>query len=241
MAIIKHVAIWICLTLGTNCATADQKLVFSTNVKSDKPIASELILREAYKRLGYDIEVRSYPPARSLFVSNSGDVDGEVHRLLSTASNSPNLIPVPVHIHKLDVVVFGKTKAKEPFNNWETLLPYKVGLIRGHIYAREAIERYPQMRYEQMIDPEQLLKMVSAGRIDYAVLTKWTGLKILNKLQMKEVSLMEGTLETYELFHYLHKKNKHLVPEIERMLKSMSDSGEIHQIRTEYAKRLNLE
>ncbi len=236
----KPFIVWICVICWSNSVAADQTLVFATSIKSDTPIASEIILKKAYKKLGYDIEVRSFPSARSLHLANAGAFDGELQRLPNTDRLFPNLVPISVPIHTMDIVVFGKTQSA-PFNSWESLFPYHIGLMRGHLYAETAIERHPQLSYEQVIDPQQLLKMLSADRVDYAVLTKWTGLKTLKKLQLKEISLMKGRLETYELFHYLNKKNKHLKPELEKVLNLMLQSGEIEKIRTAYFQSLKLD
>ena len=43
-------------------------------------IATECIHREAFKRLGYKVQVMSYPLERALLVANSGAADGEALR-----------------------------------------------------------------------------------------------------------------------------------------------------------------
>ncbi len=230
---------WVFLTASANDSLALTKLKIAANYYSDTPTASEIILRKAYNKIGYDIEVGHFPSARSIFLSSTGEYDAELQRRGSTAERFPNLIKISVPIHSIDIVAFGTSQTKT-FNNWESLYPYNIGAVTGHTFMDRAIAEHPQLSYVKIVGPEQLLKMVSVGRIDYAILTKITGIKALRKLSINNVSMMGGTIESHQLYHFIHKKNEHLKPKLEETLKEMQRSGEIDKIRSEYFKSLGI-
>jgi len=70
----------------------------------DDPAAtiSEMVLREAYRRLGRTLVVHQLPGERSLVYANEGKMDGELYRKLGLDRDYPNLVIVPVPLLTFD-------------------------------------------------------------------------------------------------------------------------------------------
>ena len=69
------------LAFNTAYAQSKTKLVFSTIEGSVNAEVSSQVMIEAYKRIGVEIEILALPGKRTLIVSNSGELDGELFRL----------------------------------------------------------------------------------------------------------------------------------------------------------------
>jgi hypothetical protein len=54
----------------------------------------ELIYHEAFRRLGYQLKYLVVPPRRASILAESGDVDGEIHRVASHGKEHPALVRV---------------------------------------------------------------------------------------------------------------------------------------------------
>ena len=54
--------------------------------------AGDVILREAYRRLGIALEIRKLPAERALRMASDGQLDGEVQRIDAVKRTHPNLV-----------------------------------------------------------------------------------------------------------------------------------------------------
>ena len=72
-------------------------------------ICSEVLV-EAYQNIGITIEIEQVPAKRSIMLSNSGQVDGEVVRIKGAEKNYPNLVRVKSQICSTASRVYVKTK-----------------------------------------------------------------------------------------------------------------------------------
>ena len=216
------------LTLSLNNLTHSfERLVFSGIKGAVNSDISMRVLKEAYAKLGIDIEMRELPGERALRTSNSGEVDGEVFRIANVQKKYKNLIPVPTSINILQGIVFVKDK-KFKVDGWTSLKPYKIGTQIGIKFVERGTKG---MRRTMVQTNEQLFKMLSANRIDIAVVAHTNGLKTLKKTGIKGVKALKPAVQTYPLYHYLHKKNAQLIPKLDLVLKKMQQQGRIDEIR----------
>ncbi len=119
--------------MAVSSVCAKEKLVFSTFENSGLTLLQEPILREVYKQMGIEIEIRQYPAERALRTADEGKVDGEVARLAMVQETYRNLIMIPVPLHHLKNVAFAKD-VRFPVQGYESLKPYKVVTLRGYKY-----------------------------------------------------------------------------------------------------------
>ncbi|QTA89631.1 Uncharacterized protein dnm_056870 [Desulfonema magnum] len=94
----------------------------------------EAVLREAYKKAGIGLEIVKVSGERAIQLSNLSETDGELYRIKGISSKYPNLVMLPVPIWYSEIVVFTKSKKFVP-EGWESLTPYKIGILRGSQYS----------------------------------------------------------------------------------------------------------
>ena len=221
-------------TLTPPACPADQ-LVFSTVGGTRETAATLAVLREAYTQLGYDIDVRYYHAHTALTQSNAGLVDGELQRIGGIARRYENLIQVPIPVNYLHGVAF-TTDAEFSVRGWFSLKPYRIGIVKGIIFAEQGTRG---MNVRAAESYEQLMEWLDAGEIDVAIMPRMSGLAALKARPDSRIRELPGVIETLFVYHYLNTKNEHLVPGLQRELKAMLLNGTMRKIRDEtYAELL---
>ena len=109
------------LIITTPSIYAQTQLTLSSHDTAMNWLCSE-ILKEAYLQLGIKISIEKYPSKRSLKMSNSGQVDGEMCRVRGIEKNYPNVVKVPFVLQTADAVVFTK-KQGLIISHWNDLKP----------------------------------------------------------------------------------------------------------------------
>jgi len=193
------------------------------------------VLRQAYGQLGISINYLALPGERALQTSNAGKADGEVFRIANVHKRYSNLIPVPTQINLLEGVAFVKDHSIN-VTDWQSLTPFSIG-IQGGI---KFVERGTQgMRVTIADTNEQLFKMLNANRVDVIVVAHANGLRSRAKLDMQHIASLQPAIQSYPLFHYLHKKHAGMVKKIDAVLSDMQKSGVISRIRQQVLKGFN--
>ena len=186
----------------------------------------EAVIKEAYRRLKLPLNVIKLPPARSLKMSNAGQFDAELARVKVDHTIYPNLIQVPVAIDLIDATVFSKSVEFE-VDGWDSLKPYRIGIRRGVKFTQRGTQG---MNVIVGNENEQLLKMLDRNRVDIVVLNKHNALTAIEQLNLINIRMLQPSVHYLEVFHYLHKKNQHLLPALTHELQQMEQSGEIEAI-----------
>jgi len=211
-----------------------QPLVFSTSTGSSSSIYSIPILKEAYQRLGIEFIVKEYPSKRSLLSVNSGEIDGELHRVSSLQDKFPNLREIKVPIVKLEWVIYSK-KYNFVVEGIESIKPYSISTRRGIVRGEKIVAK---AKGHLLVNSwPQVLLTLEKDRVDLALISKLTALKILKDNPI-DVYELKPPLDEIYLYHYLHKKNEKLIPKITKVLKEMELSGEIQAIWDQVKKNL---
>lgn len=213
-------------------ARATEKLVFSTITDSVYTVVSKRVLEEAYRELEIQFTVKPYPGQRALKIADSGHTDGDLYRITGIETEFPNLLVVPVVINWFDAMVLAKNH-DFTVNGWESLKPYTVGCQRGIKFAEEGTLGLNRFFVN---DNLKLYELLDKGRFDIAVVSRLNSLRRLGQIDIKGLRLLEPPIKRYELYHYLHRRNRHLIPELTNVLKAMEDAGRIDEIRLQYVK-----
>ncbi|MEH6575470.1 MAG: transporter substrate-binding domain-containing protein [Amphritea sp.] len=224
------------VTLILFCAQAySQTLVIGRIEGAPDHQLGAAIIEEAYKRINVVVEFKVFPGQRALVQSSSGKVDGEMQRIYEVGDLYPTLIRVPTPFTYMDAAVFSKDE-KIVVSGWSSLNDYKVGIVRGDKYAEIGLRDVENVVL--VSGTKSLLRMLDAGRVDIVVTTIFDGLYGAKKHQMQSIRPIYPILARIPLYFYLHEKNKHLVAEIDRVFKSMQQSGELEELRLKFAKEL---
>jgi polar amino acid transport system substrate-binding protein len=195
----------------------------------DDPAAviSELILREAYRRLGRKLVVHQLPGERSLVYANEGKVDGELYRKLGMDRDYPNLLIVPVPLLTFELVIFSRGTSFV-VNGWESLRPYSMGFVRGNKIAQENTKG---MKTEQVPTMQQAFEKLAMGRTELVLGHRASGMAVVRSQKLEGVTVLEPPLSSFPVYHYLNKKHEALVPELTRVLKQMQADRTIERLQ----------
>ncbi len=196
------------------------------------------VVGAAYIRLNIPIEFIELPGPRALESSSRGEIDGELSRIYSVGEKYPTLIRVPTPISYFKPSVFSKNKHIK-VNGWSSLKGYDIGFMRGMKYAERGLRDHDPEKLSISVVERHSFLMLSKNRIDIAISSQINGLIILKKLKLNQIHCLKPPLERLLTYHYLHEKNKKLIPKLDKILKQMVKRGEMERMREDFLKEIS--
>ncbi|MFZ6747519.1 substrate-binding periplasmic protein [Undibacterium sp. Ren11W] len=188
---------------------------------------AELIITEAYRRLGIQAVVHKLPGERSLRSANNGEMDGELYRRLGMELDYPNLLIVPVPLLTYEIVIFSRG-TNFVVNGWESLRPYTIGFVK----SIKIVEKNTQgMKVEVANSLRQAFLKMMLGRSDVVVANRASGLAVLRELNLTEIKVLTPPLASFPVFHYLNSKHAALVPKLTTVLQQMQKDKSIENFQ----------
>ena len=190
-------------------------------------IISSKILIKAYNKANIHIEPLFIGLEESLQHSNTGKTDGEFARINKITELYPNLRKVPVPIFSVQAIAFSKDSSIT-INNWNDLGNYKLTIVMGAKFIEtgtQGIDKNYALSFEEALD------QLHAGKAEVIVIPKLAGINLIYKKKYHDIKAVSNSLKTLKLYHFVHKKNIHLIPIITPILREMEQSGEIAFIR----------
>ncbi len=146
--------------------------VFITAIQNEQTHATaKEVLREAYRRIGYNVRFETFPGQRSIVMANNGESDGDVARIAGTEKEFPNLIPVPTPVILFKGMVFTKNITRE-IKTWKDLEGLNVGIIRGIRYSEIGTRGLSRYYAEDMT---HLFRLLDQDRIQVAIAVSMAG------------------------------------------------------------------
>ncbi|GAB2875798.1 transporter substrate-binding domain-containing protein [Pseudoduganella ginsengisoli] len=192
------------------------------------------ILREAYRRIGIKVVGVPMPPERAAAAINAGEFFGDVTHVAGIDAVYPNLVRVPVALMSFDALAF--TYGRDlPLRAWPDLQPYRICIRRGLKSIEKATSSFPQVSI--VSQSANIFSMVKLGRCDVAVLpdTAWLELERLN---IRGMRTQDPPLQSWPLYHYVHKANAAVIPALTQALQDMQKSGYLADQQAGFNKRL---
>lgn len=203
-------------------------LTISTNNTPLDRQALQLLSEEAFRRAGLALQLVSLPSARSLQAANEGQVDGEGLRIAGLDKQYPDLIQVPERYVGISFVAFARDASIQLDQGWVSLEPYRISYITGwKLFEANTTRARSVTKVET---PEQMLRMLDAGRIDLALYTLADGEALIRSLGMSTLGAVRPTLKDVDMYLYLHRRHAPLVPQIAKALRDMKADGTYHRI-----------
>ncbi|MBC8439052.1 MAG: transporter substrate-binding domain-containing protein [Deltaproteobacteria bacterium] len=209
--------------------TIERKNITISSIGNEQTheLAKEVV-RVAYKKIGFSVEFNDLPARRALEWANSGKTDGDLARIDGTEKKFTNLIKISTPVTEFKGVVFTQ-KIKKDILSWEDLNGLSVGIIGGIQYSDIGTKGLNRILAKDM---SHLFKLLTKDRIDIAVAVLDAGkIEIYRNFKESKIQIIGQPLYSAPLFHYVHKKNKYLVPQLEIALQEMMENGEIESIR----------
>lgn len=215
---------------------AAERLLFTTLDSTQLAVSSELVLREAYAKLGIDIQVRKLPGKRALMMSKHGLSDGELIRIKGTDERHPNLLYIPIPLIYFEGVAFSTNSITLKSPGWKGVKPYRLGVLRGVQFSEKPTREMNRVQVDQL--PE-LFKMLLSSRIDLAIYDRLDGeIFLAHNPEFSAVKELAPPIVKMPLYHYLHESHEALVEPITRVLTEMQMSGRIDEITAETKSKL---
>ena len=190
-----------------------------------------LIFREAFSRLGYELQYDGYPAARASMMSDAGLVDGEISRVFEYQEAHPNLIRVDEPLYSTNFVAFA-AKPGFSLHGWKSLQnkTYSVEYRRGvKLSASELSRVVASENLTYVANAEQGLKKLILGRTDLYVDVAFTIVEAIKKLNPDQFDVsalyQAGVMQEVNAYAYLYKNHAALVPEVAAVLRAMKREG----------------
>jgi len=215
---------WVLLGLLAQGVYAEHSLRIST-VEGivAAPHISEFV-REAYQKIGYQIEILPMPAKRSLYQARESEsIDGELARTVGAAGYLPKHILIPVPVAYLKVAAF-VNNTELSIHSWSDLKDYKVAAVRGHLASEKRLAEHQAANF--LNDAEQALTMLERGRADVAILPLGVGLYWIKKNRHRELTIPPTVIEEIPMYHFLHSRHQDLVDPLSQAMAELREQAQ---------------
>jgi polar amino acid transport system substrate-binding protein len=187
----------------------------------------DLIVKEAFRRAGYEVKIIHAPSERCLVNANNGTDDGNFARVAGLEATYPNLVMVPVPIAAFEFAVFSKRK-NIVVDGWDSLKPYKTGIITGWKILEKNIGHLPSL--SRASDQDSLFDMLEKEHIDLAVFDLTEGGELLRQRKPSAIRALKPLLDKRDMYIYLNKRHAALIGPLSKTLKDMKRDGTFQRI-----------
>ncbi len=203
------------------------KIISAISNEQTHELAKDVV-RAAYEKIGFTVEFNDLPARRALEWANAGKTDGDLARIDGTEKLFTNLIKISTPVTEFKAVVFTRN-IKRDISSWEDLKGLSIGIIGGIRYSDIGTKDLNRILAKDM---SHLFKLLSKDRIDVAVAVLDAGkIEIYKNFKEEQIHIIGDPVFSAPLFHFVHKKNKDLVPQLEAAFQEMMKNGEIKSIR----------
>mgnify|MGYP006291966477 CR=1 FL=1 len=189
------------------------------------------ILREAFSRLGHEVEFRNLPAERALVDADAGIADGVVARIEGVDAMYPNLVRVAsATIPSRDFVAFSGPEVPN-ISSWRELSPYNITFVRGWKIIETSV---PRSKSAIPVDStERAFSLLARGRVDIVINARLDGRVMAARFGLSEIKIHEPALASLSLYPYLNEKHRDLVPVLAGTLEAMKREGTFGRIYDE--------
>lgn len=174
----------------------------------------------AYEAIGHTATFHFLPPKRSLLEVNSGTFDAELAQVPGIEVLFPNLVMVPEPIFEVSVSAVVRKNSGILSMSWDDL--------KTHTFASPFQKKLVELRtggYPGVTvrSSENIIKMVSRGRLDAGILLT-VDANFFAALD-DSVMVLSPVLGKTLLYHFVHKKNKDLIPALTKAFHEVNRNG----------------
>lgn len=198
---------------------------------------AQLIYAEAFGRLGYAVELHSFPYERSLLETNAGRMDLEAGRIRfnnTLSARYPNLIRVDEPIRTIHLGAYTLDNTLQ-LVDWKDLTgrTLTIGYNRGIKLAEQRLAQHqvPAQHLHKFIDVRQGVRMLERRRIDVLLAFERPIAEVLDESEFSQVRIqLAGVMEEIPVFPYFHSNHHSLAPRLAETLKAMKTDGTIKRL-----------
>lgn len=229
----RTICLWwgLLLALGVQAQTLH---IGTWDQKSDTLTAGgEAILAQAYAELKQPVEFVDLPSRRAMLMMLNGELDGNVFRIAGLAAEQPTLYRVDTPIAATEIRVYA-VDTKRQVNTWRQLDGLRVAYLRGTLLIERNLPGGTHRVEAGSI--VEMLRLLQRNAVDVLVMSDPIHSKPHPLARAAGIVRLEGVLETTPLYHYLRGQHRELGMRLNSVLKRMTTSGEMQEIRGKVAK-----
>lgn len=194
----------------------------------------KLIYREALRRLGYELELRSYPALRASMMSDAGQVDGEINRADRYGRRHKNMVRVePAHFSTSFAAYARPAVHLRP--GWESLrnrgyrVEYRSGVAISELQLPAVVPAADLSSASRTLFGLRKLKQ---GRTDVFVDLETVVEPLLRLPEFAGAGIRRAAvMETVEMHAYLHARHRALAAQLSRVLAQLKREGYVEKCR----------
>jgi len=207
-----------------------QTYIFSGGVDNVVQIIASKVLERAYEKAGLDMEAKFTTLEESLRLSSTGITDGELARIKKITKLYPQLIRVPVTLVSVEAVAYTKN-TQINIQTWDDLAKYDFTIVKGAKF----IEKETSHLQKNFVSTfEKAFEALEKGKTEIIVVPKKAAVRIILKKEYHNIHAAGPVLKKVDLYHFVHKRNAHLIPILTPILKQMERNKEILYLRQAY-------
>jgi polar amino acid transport system substrate-binding protein len=149
-------------------------------------------------------------------------------RIWSYADENKEMIRVPTPYYSLQTMPFSLASNQLNIVSKDDLKRYKLAKIRGVKHTDNITNGLSHV--VEMNSTENMFKILQSGLVDVVLTNTTGGQLILKKLGYQNIIPAKMPLAVFPLYHYIHQKNKKLVPLINQEIMRLRQSGELETL-----------
>lgn len=214
------------------------RIVGGKDPESPSSIYLNKLYSEAFKRIGYKFIYEEMPNKRASIESDKGeDVAGELSRVSNYNTVHPDMIRLDIPHYSVKFIAISAKYPKLELNGWKSLKgkDLKIACRRGTKIAEEQLPRYVANEdLSPITSTEQGLRLVLMERVDIFIEGSVNVAKYFEKNEIKKSKIyFPGVMEEIEIFMFIHKNYRDLVPGLNVVMKDMYEEGLFDKYRDE--------
>jgi len=191
-----------------------------------QPGFADTIAREAFRRVGIDIEVSVLPGDRALINVNDGLDDGDLLRTPSVEKDYPTLVRVPEKMMDFDFVGYSQNPALS-IDGLAGLKPYVVSYTAGWKIYEQKVKDYRELTSAPSL--KEMFLLLKIGRAEVVLADRWQGLWAA-RLAGVTVHVIEPPFVKSPMYMYLNQRHAALAPKLANALVQMKADGTYQRI-----------
>jgi len=192
------------------------------------------LVKEAFKRKGYELNVKFVPWKRALEHSKSGNYDG----LLGAYSNEErrDFFEYSKKIDQTQIVFFTKKNRNISYDKLSDLSRYIIGVVRAYHYTKEFDKAKKYLHIFEANHLKHNIKLLIHDRVDLILGSKKVILSLLSKHypeHISQVKFITPILQSNKLYITISKKRKNykkIITDFNEGLEEMIEDGTYDKI-----------
>ena len=194
---------------------------FSSMEKLMQEEVGRSVLTDIYQSIGINIQVSPLAPKRAEMMATTGVLDGEVMRIWEYGIEHSTALRVPTPFYRIELIAYTLAHREIVIRDKDDLKKYKVATVRGVKHSQDIDMLYHSNSAENMF------KLLKNEQVDVALINRLDGQVAFKKLAYNGIIATGKPIEHHNLFHYIHKKHKELIPRVNDAIMKLKVSGRL--------------